>query len=1344
MKRKLLLSLLLVVGGLVYAQNDTIKTLLITEAHLGEPSICYVEISNVGDEAIQLSDFEIGQDQHNDFINTDNMMLPEYLLQPGESFLLAKVRDYGPYAWSIGQEYWRWTPITTPLDLIELADIQFHVSEQQAGYEYFPEYDSVSEENIIGMYFGRRCVYLEQHFPSGDSAQVDQVMGIFDEAYGSEGYMMNKNMALTGDAYDVAGYPAAGNFAVLIRKHSVKEGNMEFVVGTGEDDSEWIALDNLSGSSFRDQPWTLRNHGDYNLDENTLTSTVADVDFPNKTITVPWGTLKPDGIMELMNKKPGVYWNYILNGIEEDSLDYGCNTGDRLEVIVCGDDADRDTFDIIVSDPLESDNFVVPRANWTTATTFSAGLNPELMPIYVEQTLSGHFASWPSIIDGGDNMDTLSSYGLDAFNLGIPYATRVDSLYERLEKPPLASWEIVPVDGNKFRPDLMEGDILKVTAEDGSTKEYYLQVQTYEGSLNFQLSSITWPDIPDPDLFELVYGWKGDTIPNFDPGGYLYQVKLPADIEQVPATVAKAVSDNSVVSVDKAVSLSSIVSEDRTTTYTVQAEGDTTGTYVLEWQREQLPNNIQPYHAEPIVSQYIGRYYFSEVYLEIANTGNQPMDLSHYMFMAAYSTNPYEAITTPSADWMNRYDRYVPGRKWVDSTTWATDPFILEEDLGVDPWVQPGDVFCMSGVQTGNWWGYGRTGWTDTTQKGITEADVQFYDTKVYDENGNYVSGYDNNPWGEPVALYSVPMPMCDGGEALYVFKILDTPGGDSVRDGLKPATDPNDFELIESMGMKDGSPVMFGQLERTQAFNFTAFIRKPEFVFPKPELEGSFGDTLTQPESSEWIIVGRFVPEYTVPGWPDSWIHSPMVDYGKHYFIPTTDYLSVVSSNYYRVSLGYSDDEDIEGLVTGVTPESFLPKLDTYEGQTLMVVSGTDGSEVAADAAIANGDTLLVTSADGVNTTKYVLDVSDEGLNSDALITSATYTVEVTVDPAEGNDWMGEGTLSGFPYGTTLETVLDNITLPSGATMTMLDNEGTWVPFSTLNLDTVYVKTTVNDHTMLQVVAEDMVTTIDYMLMPDATSDDAMVYSDIFLVDQATMMIDLVPSGISVNNFMRRVYASRGATMKIVDKAGLEREGTGIVRFDDKLVVTSESGAVSRAYYLMFSVIDYNPYILYVLSDVYDVDNVDYVIPEVLGETSVSDFLANLTPSAPDATMVVADKDGNVKPDDGVIVADDKLVVEFGDLKVVYTVTISTVGTPSVIADQISVYPNPTGGQLQISGLAAGQRIQVYNQVGTMIRDLQVNALTETVSLEDQPAGMYIIMVSGDDLFARYKVIKQ
>ena len=59
MKLKLLLIAWLFCGGILSAQ-DTIKTLIISEIRLSHHEEDFVEITNIGDEAVQLSQFEFG------------------------------------------------------------------------------------------------------------------------------------------------------------------------------------------------------------------------------------------------------------------------------------------------------------------------------------------------------------------------------------------------------------------------------------------------------------------------------------------------------------------------------------------------------------------------------------------------------------------------------------------------------------------------------------------------------------------------------------------------------------------------------------------------------------------------------------------------------------------------------------------------------------------------------------------------------------------------------------------------------------------------------------------------------------------------------------------------------------------------------------------------------------------------------------------------------------------------------------------------------------------------------------------------------------------------------------
>jgi hypothetical protein len=76
---------------------------------------------------------------------------------------------------------------------------------------------------------------------------------------------------------------------------------------------------------------------------------------------------------------------------------------------------------------------------------------------------------------------------------------------------------------------------------------------------------------------------------------------------------------------------------------------------------------------------------------------------------------------------------------------------------------------------------------------------------------------------------------------------------------------------------------------------------------------------------------------------------------------------------------------------------------------------------------------------------------------------------------------------------------------------------------------------------------------------------------------------------------------------------------------------------------------------------------------------------------------------------------------------------------------NNIELYPNPTSSEINVSGVKAGQRIQVYNSVGAAIRSINVQESIERISLSNQPAGMYLIVVSDKNKSVRkFKALKK
>ena len=1313
MRLKLLLFTLLLSGS-IFAQ-DTIRSLVITEARMTGQGDNYIELTNMGDQTINLKHFKLGTIRPwNQAINnvfTDpwvgdvgeyqrSIMLPDYELAPGKSWVITTAYDYGPEQHAKKIPNWEDAEMKPQkIQMYSIADLLIHVNESSTN----DPTDSISRNefgnNVAWMFenwHGRECMYIEQHLSEIDSVVVDQVGGIFD----------NAGQNFTAGYYDVAGVTGATGNSILVRKFKVKTGNVDFANarGVGADDSEWIPVQypRVEGvgewGQWRDLWWTIGNHGAYNLDANTLESDVADVDFAGKTITVPWGTRRGDGVMRLMKKKPGLAWIYDLNSNYEDSLSFAAKNGDKLNLIVCGDEGYKATFDIIVTEPTSDSKIVVP----------VAGLNyPATSTQYWRMANQTGILGWPRVTEHSSGTDTITGRWY-----GIPYATRVDSLLNHLEKPANAKWEIVSVDG-VVRPDLKNGDKLKVTAQNGSVKEYFIKVQPVDPSHNALLSAITWPDIPEQ--YRGIYGWIGDTIPGFGSTVYNYRIQVPVDVQGIPALIAKTENLNAKVVVKRAANLSGSVQE-RTISFTVTAEDDSVVyVYNVELVKEKDPNNIQPYNAEPFLSEYVFQDQWNNGFVEICNPGNQPLDLSNYMFAHPWGT-AVDGITwwTGVGDWGGRYNKYIPGYKWVDQTQWGVTPAYVVPDLNVSPIVMPGDVFVAGHI---NW-------------NGVA------YDEWWADDQTDVFLNTEDNPWNESYEDWGSAAHQWTGA-TWYLYKILN----DSIKMGLKPANDPNDFQLIETFGAGDGSGWIIGGRDvGSQRFSI---IRKPDFTVGKPGYKESFG---TNKDDSEWLMQNADDRKNLgFSGFLQD--KGATLDIGKHFFNPPTFYMSTVSSALYKVSEGYSLNENIKGMKTGTTVSTFLGGLTkANEKQSLSVMRG-DVALADGDALLAN-DVLVVLSADSTNTTKYMLSVTDEGLSSNAVLTSTRYTVTIDQQPKSASESAvaGVGNVKGFDYGTSLNTILKNINVPVGASLTVINSDGAYVPLQQLNFDTTYVQVTVNSDIYLSVIAENGITEIVYQLLPSVSESDAFVLSDVYSVVQKDLLINHVPRGTRVEAFLSNLVPNAGATMKLVNKMGQLRID-GDVADDDKVVVTSKDASVTKTYYiskLSSDAVLETTYLAYILSNVYAVDQVMYKVSGVSGSETVSAFLSKVTP-VEGASAVVVDKDGNVKNTGDVNGGDMVLVTSAdGKMKVYYTFGPLT-SASSINATNIELYPNPTNGEINVSGVKAGQRIQVYNSVGAAIRDINVQGSIERISLRNQPAGMYMIVVSDNNkMLGRYKAMKQ
>ena len=261
----------------------------------------------MGADTINLSEFEFGRIGAWTVAKPDSMiagpneyiMLPDTKLPPGESFVVSGAHEWETEQWLIAPN--DYDPFRTKKEMWWLADLLLHFAESPVAND---PTDSVTPGNsVLVTWNGRDCLYLRHHISDTDSALIDQFNGLFDQGNGTN---------VDAGHIDVAGYPEATWECTLVRRFSVKEGNLDFENARGEDlgESEWIPIPHQLGQwevsyAYRRQFWTTGNHGNYVLDATTLESTTIDVDFDAGVLTVPWGVRNDDSIMSEFVKKTG-------------------------------------------------------------------------------------------------------------------------------------------------------------------------------------------------------------------------------------------------------------------------------------------------------------------------------------------------------------------------------------------------------------------------------------------------------------------------------------------------------------------------------------------------------------------------------------------------------------------------------------------------------------------------------------------------------------------------------------------------------------------------------------------------------------------------------------------------------------------------------------------------------------------------------------------------------------------------------------------------------------------------------------------------------------------------------
>lgn len=1330
----LILFLLLAITAGIQSQDtrwDTIPDLIISEIRLNVPELTYIELANADEVAINLKDFKIATSYYYNLLPdwgpTGFAYLPDMVLQPGETFVVAQVNDFGDLNYNenlyLGEENgWMMRTMPEILDNVDLPVFWSETAPQDPR-------DSVSGYPLIittgrpflAMADAGKNVILEYH-KGGDSVFVDL---FFATATGDVSTFTAmdgaNNEALTavagiprvvGAAYMGGSntWPGAREYTV-VRKTSVTHGNVVWddARGTDPDNSEWIVVPAAANSRLGMWEWakyftTIGRHGNGVINETTVTSDVVTIDWVNHKMSVPWG-IRRFNLMDHFTIGDNITWDFFQSGNSADSTHIYVCTGDKLVMYATGETRQEVEFDIEA----------VASIDQTKALVF---------PLLVASFNSENEKSWGQIYEVTHDipgMDTI--YGMD-------YGLRVDSLYKYLEKDEVATWKLICIDGLPDRADLKRGDLLRVT-NGAVTKDYYLAVSGVPiVSNDAYLQFIKWPDVPD--ALRSSEDWKNnDIIPNYFNVVKDYVVKLPRGTTDVPALTAIAQDINAVVTVEPATTLNGLPSE-RTTKITVVSEdGLVSWIYTVRFDVETPTSNIQPFSADPVFTRFIPAFGLNDNLIAIGNPGTTNIDLSNYVVsMALGGTAPDQVLARALSNHGFRYFAYVPGYDYAETDAeWQTKPGIIHPDYRVNPILPPGKCFVLADRVDGWWYWFYLSGGTRSDMMMNPYIDVSFVNNYQKQEIEK-----------DPEFFHAETMTMLRAGWDWYgavaksrerEFQLLYKIVGDSIKEGLKAVgSDLADYQLIDMMGTYDntlwepitgmgpGIPV-YGEEWFNWSYLPWTIERKPEFWKGNPLPGGSWGTA----ETSEWTMLNEidiYGGEEVIGFWWASWQIALGID--RHIFAPVTVNSSTVLSHLYKVSGGYTSPQTITGVITGTTASNFMTNIIKKDpDQTLEVLhrGSTD--------AVVSGDTLKVTSKDATNITNYILTVSDVGLSDDATLVAKTgsgLTVGVS-----GHD----GTVSGVVFGTTLEDLLNNLIKPANSTLRVIDESGNLVSMKYTTAENSYMKVKASDNISLVVVSENSENTITYKLaINEFTDDAAYLYSNIFDVDQDLQLVSLIPIGIKVPVMLSNLSVNEGATMTLVDKVGSERTA-GDVAVDDNIIVTSPDGTVTKVYWLSFMG-ERQGTDAYVTSDVLVVNQFEMTITGIPKNTPLNIFMGLVTP-APLATLNVYNAEGTLVTSgnigDGftlkVTSGDNTKTVEY-DLSVLVTI-------PETEIELVKIYPNPATDQLTIEGLRINCKVKITNILGNVVKivDSQ-NIHNATISVQDLPAGIYLLYITAED----------
>ncbi|PQB03937.1 spondin domain-containing protein [Aureitalea marina] len=127
-------------------------------------------------------------------------------------------------------------------------------------------------------------------------------------------------------------------------------------------------------------------------------------------------------------------------------------------------------------------------------------------------------------------------------------------------------------------------------------------------------------------------------------------------------------------------------------------------------------------------------------------------------------------------------------------------------------------------------------------------------------------------------------------------------------------------------------------------------------------------------------------------------------------------------------------------------------------------------------------------------------------------------------------------------------------------------------------------------------------------------------------------------------------------------------------------------------------------------------------------------------TDSGPDYTSP------NMNTDPAEPISSLQAVVPFSNEKIgTLTVSLNTIlDLDDTQTKAVRLYPNPVTDVLRISGSNI-REVEIYNALGSLIRSVRADNAEQVISMEDDPAGLYLVrLTTNDNRVSTHKIIKQ